>query len=122
MSGASANTAHADTSGAHPFGLKVFGLAAIAAILFAGLLIQLNVKGWRDRLLHRAQPSGNAADVSMIKSRPSIAVLGFKNVSGRRDGILKRREEQKRVTLEERFRYKRSRSNEINMGALGPKP
>jgi hypothetical protein len=41
---------------------------------------------------------------------------------GRRDGILKRREEQKRVTLEERFRYNRSRSNEINMGALGPKP
>ena len=41
---------------------------------------------------------------------------------GRRDGILQRREEQKRVTLEERFRYNRSRSKEINLGALSPKP
>jgi putative transposase len=40
---------------------------------------------------------------------------------GRRDGILKRREEQKRVTLEERFRYNRSRSKETTMGALSPK-
>ena len=36
--------------------------------------------------------------------------------------ILQRREEQKRVTLEERFRYNRSRSKEINLGALSPKP
>ncbi len=41
---------------------------------------------------------------------------------GRREAILKRREEQKRVTLEERFRYNRRRSKEINMGALSPKP
>ena len=41
---------------------------------------------------------------------------------GRRETILKRREQQKRVTLEERFRYNRSRSKEINMGALSPKP
>jgi serine/threonine protein kinase/tetratricopeptide (TPR) repeat protein len=83
-SGALANTARADTSSAHPFGLKAFGLAAIAAILFAGLLIGLNVKGWRDRLLRRAPPSGNADDIpSSIKGRPSVAVLGFKNVSGR---------------------------------------
>lgn len=40
---------------------------------------------------------------------------------GRRDEILKRREEQKRVTLEERFRYNRSRSKETAMGALSPK-
>jgi putative transposase len=31
---------------------------------------------------------------------------------GRREAILKRREEQKRVTLEERFRYNRSRSKQ----------
>ncbi len=37
---------------------------------------------------------------------------------GRRDGILKRREEQKRVTLEKRFRYNRSRSKETTTGAL----
>ncbi len=41
---------------------------------------------------------------------------------GRREAILKQREEQKRVTLEERFRYNRSRSKEATMGALNPKP
>jgi serine/threonine protein kinase/tetratricopeptide (TPR) repeat protein len=80
--GTSLNAARADTRDTYPFGLKVFGLAAIAGILFAGLFIGLNVKGWRDRLLHRA-PSSDAADVPMIKGRPSVAVLGFKNVSGR---------------------------------------
>jgi hypothetical protein len=40
----------------------------------------------------------------------------------RRDGIFQPREEQKRVTLEERFRYNRSRSQEINLGARSPKP
>ena len=80
--GTSLNAVRADTRDTYPFGLKVFGLAAIAGILFAGLFIGLNVKGWRDRLLHRA-PSSDAADVPMIKGRPSVAVLGFKNVSGR---------------------------------------
>lgn len=80
--GTSLNAARADTRDTYPFGLKVFGLAAIAGILFAGLFIGLNVKGWRDRLLHRA-PLSDAADVPMIKGRPSVAVLGFKNVSGR---------------------------------------
>lgn len=41
---------------------------------------------------------------------------------GRREAILKRREEQKRVTLEERFRYNRSRSKQMTTGALSPKP
>jgi hypothetical protein len=41
---------------------------------------------------------------------------------GRREAILKRREAQKHVTFEERFQYNRSRSKEINMGALSPKP
>lgn len=85
-SGTSATAALAETSGAHPFAPKVFGVAAIAAILFAGLLIGLNVKGWRDRLLHRAPASGEgdaAAVPSSIKGRPSVAVLGFKNISER---------------------------------------
>jgi serine/threonine protein kinase/tetratricopeptide (TPR) repeat protein len=84
--GTSADAPRADTSGAHPFDPKVFGMAAIAAILFGGLLIGLNVKGWRDRLLHRVPSSGDgdAATVpSSIKGRPSVAVLGFKNISGR---------------------------------------
>ena len=41
---------------------------------------------------------------------------------GRREAILKRREEEKHVALEERSPYNRSRSKEINMGALNPKP
>lgn len=38
------------------------------------------------------------------------------------DLILKWREEQKRVLLEDRFRYTRSRPKEVYMGALCPKP
>lgn len=41
---------------------------------------------------------------------------------GRRGAILKRREEQKHATLEERFRYNRGRSRETTMGELSPKP
>ncbi len=41
---------------------------------------------------------------------------------GQREAILKRREEQKRVTLEERFRYNLSRSRETTMGELRPEP
>ena len=41
---------------------------------------------------------------------------------GRREAILKRREEQKRATLEERFRYNRSRLNQTTMGALNLEP
>src|SRR5580700_6218279 len=83
-SGISSNTAIAYTSGARPLSLKVVGAAAIAIILLAGLLIGLNVKGWRDRFLHRPSSSTDSVSVpSSIKARPSVAVLGFKNVSGR---------------------------------------
>ena len=41
---------------------------------------------------------------------------------GRREDILKRREEQKRATLEERFRSNRSRSMTIPLGELSPEP
>jgi len=41
---------------------------------------------------------------------------------GRREAILKRREVQKRVTVDERFRYTRSRSTEATRDALSPKP
>ncbi|MGH9497148.1 MAG: integrase core domain-containing protein [Candidatus Sulfotelmatobacter sp.] len=53
---------------------------------------------------------------------------GIRNVApadvyyGRREAILKRREELKRVTREERSRYNRSRSKEIRMRELTPKP
>jgi serine/threonine protein kinase/tetratricopeptide (TPR) repeat protein len=82
-SGISANRA-IDTSGARPLSLKDVGAAAIAIILLAGLLIGLNVKGWRDRFLHRPPSSTDFVSFpSSIKARPSVAVLGFKNVSGR---------------------------------------
>jgi len=41
---------------------------------------------------------------------------------GRRQAILKRREELKRITLQERFQYNRSRSKEITLGELRSKP
>lgn len=37
---------------------------------------------------------------------------------GRREAILKRREEQKPVTFDERFRYNRSRLNQTTTGEL----
>jgi hypothetical protein len=40
---------------------------------------------------------------------------------GPREGNFERSKKQKRVTLEERFRYNRSRSKETTMGALSPK-
>jgi tetratricopeptide (TPR) repeat protein len=64
--------------------LLVGGLL-ISVLLLAGLLIALNVKGWRDRLMPGVAPNGGSSiPVSTaIKARPSVAVLGFKNVSGR---------------------------------------
>jgi hypothetical protein len=41
---------------------------------------------------------------------------------GRRETILKRREEQKRVTLDERFRYNGSRLNQTTTGKLSLEP
>jgi serine/threonine protein kinase/tetratricopeptide (TPR) repeat protein len=83
-SGIFANIAIADTIRARPFRLRVVGAAAIALILLAGLLIGLNEKALRERFLHRPPSSTDSASVpSPIKARPSVAVLGFKNVSGR---------------------------------------
>jgi serine/threonine protein kinase/tetratricopeptide (TPR) repeat protein len=63
----------------------VAGGAAVAAILVVTFLIGRNVNGWRDRLFHRApsETENAAALPTAIKARPSVAVLGFKNVSGR---------------------------------------
>lgn len=51
------------------------GAAVIAAVLFA-----ISTGGLREWVLHRAQSGSVATDV---KLRPSIAVLGFKNLSGK---------------------------------------
>ncbi len=67
------------------FRIKVVAGSAIATIVIAGLLVGLNVNGWRDRLFHRApsETENAAASPVAVKARPSVAVLGFKNVSGR---------------------------------------
>jgi serine/threonine protein kinase/tetratricopeptide (TPR) repeat protein len=52
--------------------------AALAVLVILGAA---NVGGWRDRLLHRAPAFAPAA----TNSRRSVAVLGFKNLSGKPD-------------------------------------
>jgi hypothetical protein len=52
-----------------------------------------------------------------------IGNVGHANVNyGRREAILERSEEQKRVTLEERFRKNRSRWNQTTTGKLSFEP
>ena len=60
-------------------------LAITLAILVA--LLGLNVGGWRERLLGRAGPGNERSGLSTgpVKGRRAIAVLGFKNLSGRPD-------------------------------------
>lgn len=57
------------------------------ALLLVGLLLGLNIGGLRQRLLRRTPPGINNATVSSapFKARRSVAVLGFKNLSGRQD-------------------------------------
>jgi serine/threonine protein kinase/tetratricopeptide (TPR) repeat protein len=79
------NVAKAITEDTVGFRFKVVAVSAFVAIVLAGILIGLNVNGWRDRLFHRApsETENVAALPVAIKARPSVAVLGFKNVSGR---------------------------------------
>src|SRR5207249_9683253 len=60
-------------------------LAIMLAVLVA--LLGLNVGGWRERLLGRAGPGNERSGLSTgpVKARRAIAVLGFKNLSGRPD-------------------------------------
>jgi tetratricopeptide (TPR) repeat protein/TolB-like protein len=55
------------------------GATIVAAL---ALVAALNVGGWRDRLLRRDRP---AAATASQQSRRSVAVLGFKNLSGKAD-------------------------------------
>ena len=73
------------SAGLHPtvsWSRKVAILAAVGAMLVALALFAFNVVGIRDRLLRHAATGGSSAQ---FKERPSIAVLGFKNLSGRDD-------------------------------------
>lgn len=58
------------------------GAAALGVVLLLGLAIGLNIGGLRDRL--GALSTGEPAEPGTrpVKARPSVAVLGFKNLSG----------------------------------------
>src|SRR5215469_5452046 len=62
----------------------LFAAAVIA--LAVALSWALNVRRWRDRLLDGIKPTKDAAGpLAPLKTRRSVAVLGFKNLSGRSD-------------------------------------
>ncbi|MFY9529999.1 MAG: tetratricopeptide repeat protein [Candidatus Acidiferrales bacterium] len=60
---------------------------ALVIVLAGGLVLGLNVRGLRDRLLRGNRSDSTSATKSSapINARRSVAVLGFKNVSGRPD-------------------------------------
>ena len=60
-------------------------LVAAGAMLVVVALFAANLGGVRRRLFHRAPPPESSASSAQVKVRPSIAVLGFKNLSGRDD-------------------------------------
>jgi eukaryotic-like serine/threonine-protein kinase len=53
---------------------------AAAAVVIAAILLATNFRGIRERLMRRGS---NEPAVAAYKARPSLAVLGFKNLSGR---------------------------------------
>ena len=62
--------------------VRVAAGIAVALLLVVGVLLLGNVGGVRNRFLRREASSESAA---AIKPRPSVAVIGFKNLSGRDD-------------------------------------
>lgn len=74
-------------TGARPTLLLATAAGALALVLIVGAAIGLNIGKLRDRLMSRAdagKPSASSR-VSAIPMRRSVAVLGFKNTSGRAD-------------------------------------
>jgi tetratricopeptide (TPR) repeat protein len=65
--------------------MLLIGVAVLAVVLVLGLLFGLNVRGLRDRLLGRGAANNEAVALpsAPIHARRSVAVLGFKNLSGR---------------------------------------
>jgi serine/threonine protein kinase/tetratricopeptide (TPR) repeat protein len=60
---------------------RIAAALAIALFVLAAVLLLANVGGIRDRLLPRQTPEAPV----QVKPRPSVAVLGFKNLSGKED-------------------------------------
>jgi eukaryotic-like serine/threonine-protein kinase len=68
----------------------VAGSVALAAIFVTGVILSLNFHGLRDRAIARrssAVSDGTASTSTPIKTRRSVAVVGFKNLSGRQDQL-----------------------------------
>jgi eukaryotic-like serine/threonine-protein kinase len=66
----------------------LFAATAAAVVISALMLLALDVGGIRSRLFHPAKQSQSSATATMastIKARRSVAVLGFKNLSGKPD-------------------------------------
>lgn len=79
--------AEQDSSSLAAPGPKPWRIAAAVGLLFvlsAGIYLGLNEKKIRTRLFGSSTETGPATPVA-IKTRPSVAVLGFKNVSGRNE-------------------------------------
>ena len=53
--------------------------------LIALILLVLNSAAVRDRIFRRSQPGDTAQPAAAVTARPSIAVLGFKNLSGKEE-------------------------------------
>ena len=63
----------------------IAGATGLVLILIAGLYIGLNLERIRGRLFGKKPSEGEVTSPVPIKSRRSVAVLGFKNVSDRSD-------------------------------------
>ena len=59
--------------------------AALSLLVVAGVTFGLNLGGLRDRLLAREGTVAGIAGASPVTARRAVAVLGFKNLSGRSD-------------------------------------
>ena len=70
----------AGRSGKYPAVLRFGAPVVLGSLLLLLVFLAFNVGGVRDRILRHSTAPATAAP---IKQRPSIAVLGFKNLSGR---------------------------------------
>jgi serine/threonine protein kinase/tetratricopeptide (TPR) repeat protein len=59
--------------------------ASLGVLLIMGVIFFLNLGGLRDRFRLGSATTGLSSRSSPVKTRRSVAVLGFKNISGRRD-------------------------------------
>jgi serine/threonine protein kinase/tetratricopeptide (TPR) repeat protein len=72
-----------------PWPLGMTASLALFLVLLLGLILGTNVGGIRERLIRRADRGREGANPSLSFTRPrrSVAVLGFKNLSGRPEEV-----------------------------------